>query len=170
MELQPLIDASLTISCFFWGQPKIDGLKKFSDDGLLWSESQRQACIAELNEYITKVESSDITQSDIDAMVEAFNALPLVPLMGMSLSLCIGEVLMGKVDADQIELIIASTKMHDSTDLEEVITMYSDSYWRKDPEKGSELARKLWNENKIVQPRVIGGTHPGVFPLWAKCN
>ena len=76
-------------------------------------------------------------------------------LTGKSLSLCIRDVLEGIVEEHEIHKIITSTKCPDLVSFEKILDQYSSIYWSIAPERGKSIALRLWNENKIEQPRLL---------------
>jgi hypothetical protein len=80
-------------------------------------------------------------------------------MIGLSLSLCVFDIASGYVKYDDVEKIIAGTKIESESDLEEVLDHYSQVLWADFPEKACEIARRLWNENKVDQPRIHGLDH-----------
>lgn len=77
-------------------------------------------------------------------------------LIGLSLSLCIGDVVEGRVSVEQIDRIIAGTKAETPEQWEEVITEYRTRYWEADPDRAERIVRTLLRLGKIEQPRVTG--------------
>lgn len=73
---------------------------------------------------------------------------------GRSLSLCIIDIVGGVVNIDDVEMIVASTCIRSDDEFERVIQGYSESYWSNNPEEASNIAWKLWNSGKIIQPRL----------------
>ena len=75
----------------------------------------------------------------------------------------------GKVDDGDVLMIITSTHMENSEDLESVIDSYLTSHvWRElNPDACRNMTRRLWDQHKIVQPR-LNGFHRRVFNnIWA---
>ena len=98
----------------------------------------------------------------------AFDTLKCNDLyIGNSLSLCIGDILEGKMDVDNVVVIITGVR---STDADAVFEANYHIYWKKhDKERAREMFDKLW-------PRLIC---PGVWGLmtyidgeerWLKAN
>ena len=69
--------------------------------------------------------------------------------IGNSLSMCVQEILDGKMDIDNVVCIIASSRF---PDIETAIKYYSPTYWRNYSE-GDIFATliKLWP--RVIQPR-----------------
>lgn len=72
----------------------------------------------------------------------------------MSLSGCVKDLINGKVSVDQVEKIVAGTSCRTPADWEMLITEYSKSYWRANPEKAKEFVLWLLVNGKIYQPRL----------------
>jgi len=83
-------------------------------------------------------------------------------LIGLSLSLCIAQIIDGKVRENDVEKIIANTKADSPEKIDELIQGYRNSYWSTNPDLGEEIARKFFEKGKIEQPRVTGEQHPGL--------
>lgn len=91
---------------------------------------------------------------------------PTGPLVGLSMSMCIKDVIEGRVNEEQIDFLITGTKFATrkmlETHLEGEGPTYTNTYWRKDPERGKALALKLWDEDKIVELRAFGFNPPQI--------
>ena len=73
-------------------------------------------------------------------------------LYGLSLSLCVREILAGEASEESVTAIIGATKF-DSP--ESAVKHYSGLYWREyDQEEVMALVTRLWP--KVVQPRLHG--------------
>jgi hypothetical protein len=77
-------------------------------------------------------------------------------MIGLSLSLCIADILAGRVAEADVERIVAATSFHNASELETVIAQYQRSYWQTDPRRGAALARKYYTAGLIDQPRLRG--------------
>lgn len=76
-------------------------------------------------------------------------------LYGLSMSICVRDVVEGKHDLERVKYIISSDRFKT---LDEAISRYKDSsYWEKNKEACIEVCMKLWNSGRIIQPRVIFG-------------
>jgi hypothetical protein len=75
-------------------------------------------------------------------------------LIGLSLSLCIKDIITGKVDVASVEKIIANTRAQSDEDWETVMQSYCSIYWKADPERARAIATQLRAEGRIEQPRV----------------
>lgn len=67
-------------------------------------------------------------------------------MIGYSFSLCIKDCIEGRVDPDDIKLIIAGTKCESESDWRKVMGTYSVTYWKENPHLGIGIA---WNEDKV---------------------
>lgn len=83
-------------------------------------------------------------------------------MIGQSLSLCVSDVLDGKVALGDIEQIIAGTCAGNLEAFQVVLDGYAESYWRKAPEEGVRIALELYHAGKICQPRLTNTNH---FPV-----
>lgn len=76
-------------------------------------------------------------------------------LYGLSMSICVRDIVEGKHDLERVKYIISSDRFKT---LDEAISRYKDSsYWEKNKEACIEVCMKLWNSGRIIQPRVIFG-------------
>lgn len=85
-------------------------------------------------------------------------------MIGLSLSNCIKDVLDGKVALSDIELIVAGTCAGNLELFQEVLSGYTESYWREAPEEGVRIALELYHAGKVCQPRLANANH---FPVRA---
>ena len=76
--------------------------------------------------------------------------------VGLSLSLCIKNILEGKVKEEEVKEIIAGTSFAPEK-FDELIDLYKKSYWYDNPEEGEAIARRLFAAGKIKQPIMEGG-------------
>ena len=83
-------------------------------------------------------------------------------LMGLSLCLCVAEIVANRVRIEDVGMILAATRAETQGDWDEVIASYSRSYWRQDPGRAASVVALLRDAGRIQQPRVTGGEHPGV--------
>lgn len=89
--------------------------------------------------------------------------------VGLSLSLCIRDILEGKVSLDEVERIVTSTKCRTPADWTWLLENYRREYWGKDPDLGEKIARQLLAAGKIEQPRMNDPMVTSVKPkqgLW----
>ena len=75
-------------------------------------------------------------------------------LIGLSLSHCIRDILDGLVSLDKVLRISAGTKIVTDEDLDYVIAVYRDTYWTRDPDRAERIARAMFSQGLIDQPRV----------------
>ncbi|MEZ0222998.1 MAG: hypothetical protein ACAH83_00465 [Alphaproteobacteria bacterium] len=83
-------------------------------------------------------------------------------LEGRSLSLCILDILEGKVAEDNVRRIIASIYAPDRGAFEDIIALYANTYWSAKPEEGKAVARRFYDAGKIDQPRLRGEPYPNI--------
>ncbi|MCX6703746.1 MAG: hypothetical protein NTV02_03610 [Candidatus Zambryskibacteria bacterium] len=90
-------------------------------------------------------------------------------LIGLSLSWCCEEIAEGKVEYDDVKLIITRTSARTPEQFEKMIQEYRKYYWFNPAtrNKAARLARKLYREGKLEQPRITHGRCPkGRYPIW----
>ena len=76
-------------------------------------------------------------------------------MIGLSLSFCVKDIASGKVKEEDVEKIVASTAFCTPDDFEEVLRLYQSVYWRDLP-VATSIARRLYTQGKIEQPRLQG--------------
>lgn len=109
-------------------------------------------------------------------------------LFGTSFGGCLKSILKGEVSEDDVVLIIARTDCHTVDDLIRVVTSYYNNknsyasmpsnydYTGLDLDDLKDLARRLWENGKIHQPRHYGGNMSFIHPemsrevLWLELN
>lgn len=89
--------------------------------------------------------------------------------VGLSLSLCISDVIAGRVSEEEIHGIVAGTAVETPEDIDAMVATYRQTYWRQDPNTGEAVTRRLFEEDKVYQPRLEGKPAPKPVPLrWLK--
>ncbi len=83
-------------------------------------------------------------------------------LTGLSLSLCIKDIIDGVVKEDQVEIIIARTMVRNSDEWHSIVYQYQSTYWKKDPIKAYNIFHRLLAADKISQPRLEGGSYEDI--------
>jgi hypothetical protein len=86
-----------------------------------------------------------------------------VNMIGLSLSLCIQDVIEGRVKYEQVERLVTGTKALTPAHFAGVLDSYAGSYWRKNPALAINLAWRLWAEGKIEQPRLSGDAPHAIY-------
>jgi|GEM_PF-2111518 hypothetical protein len=74
--------------------------------------------------------------------------------VGLSLSLCVADILRGKVKEEEVKEIIAGTRAQDKEAFDELVRSYQFIYWNDDPEAGAAIAHRFYAAGKIKQPRL----------------
>jgi hypothetical protein len=77
-------------------------------------------------------------------------------LTGLSLSMCVKDICKGKVSLEEVDAIIAGTRIMDQEDWNYVLERYCLSYWYEFQEKAKEVANYLRDNNMFQQPRAEG--------------
>jgi len=75
--------------------------------------------------------------------------------VGLSLSLCVRDILRGKIKEEEVKEIIANTNASPEQ-WEGLLRDYKESYWQENPDEGEAIARRLYEAGKIKQPRQEG--------------
>lgn len=87
--------------------------------------------------------------------------------IGFSLSLCVADMMRRRIKVEHVDKIIAATSCNYPDDFPRLVEQYRKSYWSDNPDLGEEIARQLFEEGKVEQPRLAINTlgyvpHPGV--------
>jgi len=75
-------------------------------------------------------------------------------LVGLSLSFCIADMIVGTVAPEDVRFISTGTKAGTPEHWAQVLDDYCEIYWSKDPTKARELAEFFMNEGRLLQPRL----------------
>lgn len=90
-------------------------------------------------------------------------------LIGLSLSFCVADIINGLVNIDDVAFIVSGTRIRNSEDLSDVFATYARNYWDNLPQLGVSVATRLYEEGKIIQPRLLGlPVHHVADGHWAK--
>jgi hypothetical protein len=79
--------------------------------------------------------------------------------IGFSLGRCVRDIVRSDIAIEDVAFIIASTNIHDPTQLIHVVEdyLYRDNYlYELDEAECQRVALELWNTNRILQPRRQG--------------
>jgi len=74
--------------------------------------------------------------------------------IGFSLSMCVTDIINGKIPKDRVVALITGTKIRDDKDMEEVFTIYKKLYWKKYPIQSAKLAEYFFKNGMVIQPRI----------------
>jgi len=80
----------------------------------------------------------------------------MTKMVGVSLSLCLGDILNGKIALEDVALIRASTAARDEHDWNRLATMYNRDYWKADQQLVNQTIQILRDSDRIDQPRLRG--------------
>lgn len=78
--------------------------------------------------------------------------------IGLSLSFCVLDIAFGKKKECDVTKIVAGTRASTPEEWEEVLSQYADTYWQSrgcDPIAAVAIARRLVDEGKVEQPRLL---------------
>jgi hypothetical protein len=73
---------------------------------------------------------------------------------GRSLSLCISDVMQHNVKEQDIALIVTSTRANNRESFVSLVDHYCESYWDNNPLWAKDIALRLYDAGKIIQPRL----------------
>lgn len=85
--------------------------------------------------------------------------------VGLSLSMCVGDVIAGLIDEAEIHGIVAATAAGTPEDVDKLMADYRELYWQEDPDVAEELARTMLADGRVYQPRLEGKPMPRSVPL-----
>jgi len=60
----------------------------------------------------------------------------------------------GNISLADIEKMVVGTKVVTLDDIESLVNDYRDSYWREKPDECERIFLQLYNDGKIIQPRL----------------
>jgi hypothetical protein len=87
-------------------------------------------------------------------------------MIGLSLSFCVKDIIEGRVDEQDCTLIIAATnstlRNEPGKGVDYIINHYRDIYWKENPDKGAQIARRLFAEGRVFEAREFGGEPPDI--------
>lgn len=79
--------------------------------------------------------------------------------IGFSLGRCVRDIVNGDININDVAFIITATSVKDQDHLDGVIAMYlsePEYLYGLDYEKCKDVARALWDSNRLLQPRRQG--------------
>lgn len=79
--------------------------------------------------------------------------------IGFSFGRCVRDIVNGEVSIDDVAFLITATRISDEKHLDRVIGIYMNEpgyLLGLDYNKCIEVALKLWNTNRVIQPRAQG--------------
>lgn len=89
-------------------------------------------------------------------------------MIGLSLSLCISDILREQVAEKDVKMMICGTKASNLQEWQMVLRTYANTYWRSNPSEGIAIANRLMSAGKIVQPRLEQCEPPNIADgCWA---
>jgi hypothetical protein len=80
-------------------------------------------------------------------------------MIGLSLSLCVAEILEGKVKLEDVSALRTNTRAASEMDWAYLTSHYCLAYWRRDPERALRIVRMLREAGRIQQPRLENPDH-----------
>lgn len=83
-------------------------------------------------------------------------------MIGLSVSFCVTDIVHGVQSIDNVDYICAGTRCSSQRKFAKVCRDYSKRYWTKNPSAARAVARRLWREGKIVQPRLRNLPAPNI--------
>jgi hypothetical protein len=78
--------------------------------------------------------------------------------IGLSLSLCVKDIIDGIVAEDSVLCIVSNTSIKNTSDLRIVCNSYA-GVWRLDPWSAFEITKRLYFSNRLIQPRIDDPMH-----------
>ena len=75
--------------------------------------------------------------------------------IGYSLSFCVKDIVEGKIPLDEVNKLVTSTAIDSSEIMDQVMEQYKSIYWSDFPEEAERIARQLFAEGKIEQPKLV---------------
>lgn len=87
---------------------------------------------------------------------------PEGPVVGLSLSYCVRDIADGLMPLERVALVVSATNAPTPARLKRVLDHYEETYWVENPKKAREIAERLMEEGKVLQPRAEGKEGPNV--------
>ena len=82
-------------------------------------------------------------------------------MIGFSLSLCVRDIIDGKVNLDAVEKIVTGTCYRERGEfIAGIDATYCRTYWRRSADEAFVIAVLLWDAGKLDQPRLRGEEPP----------
>lgn len=78
-------------------------------------------------------------------------------MIGLSLSFCVRDILVGKVKEKDVTKILSGTRARYEGNWEDIFKRYKGIYWRNAPEEGEKIAKRLLEAGKVEQTRLTQG-------------
>jgi hypothetical protein len=75
-------------------------------------------------------------------------------MIGLSLSLCVKDIMNGVVDIEDVDLLITGTRAITRESWETVVDAYMRDYWDKNPSLAQHIVYYLEHRGRIFQPRI----------------
>lgn len=72
-------------------------------------------------------------------------------LIGFSLSFCLRDIAEGRVNVDEVLFIQTSCSPETPADVEDILTQYGDTYWRRNVVKAKEAFDVLYNDPDLCR-------------------
>ena len=87
--------------------------------------------------------------------------MPKPQIIGLSISMCIRDIIQGKIDVKDITKMIVGTRVADG-DWIFVLTHYANTYWDDDVAKALETFTYMLDNDLIIQPRIYNMEAPNI--------
>lgn len=81
-------------------------------------------------------------------------------MVGLSLSLCISDIIEGRVKEEDVSCIITGTRARTLEDWASIARSYNWIYWRNSPDQATAIMYRLISIGKVWQPRLAGWAPP----------
>ncbi len=82
--------------------------------------------------------------------------------VGLSLRFCVLDIVNGEVAEEDVETIITDTDAPDDESWGELMDLYAQVYWAKNKKECVDIANRLREAGKIIQPRTEGKGAPNI--------
>lgn len=81
-------------------------------------------------------------------------------IVGLSLSMCVTDIIEHRAELEEVYMIITNTEMLTTAQTGAVFDIYAKMYWRKNTFAARLAAIQLLDTNRLLQPRAVGLHHP----------
>lgn len=82
--------------------------------------------------------------------------------IGLSISACIADIIAGKVNEADVEIIIAGTSASNEKQWNEVFQSYRQYDWSLNPNEAEQICRRFISTGRIKQPVLLGEKAPDI--------
>lgn len=76
--------------------------------------------------------------------------------VGLSLSFCVQDLMRGDEYITDVAFIYSGTRARNQKEWDEVLDIYSETYWSDNPVQGRKMAQWFIERGEVIQPKLEG--------------